>query len=251
MYNPFAVEGKRFLLTGAASGIGRETAIMLSKMGARLVLADINLKGLKETAASCCSEAIVLELDLTDSAGLKPKIAEVVKSGGKLDGVAHIAGIPCIAPLKVVTEEMALKVLKLNTLPALELAKIFSAANINNGGGSVVLISSVYGVVGSAANVVYAMSKSAIVGITRSLSIELAPRKIRVNCVAPGFVETPMKDKIQGCFDENHDDLVAKLHPLGLGQPQDIAKSIIFLLSDGAQWMTGSILNVDGGFTAQ
>ena len=95
------------------------------------------------------------------------------------------------------------------------------------------------------------MSKSAIQGITKSLAIELAPKKIRVNCVAPGFIKTPMGDKINNFFDESHDSEVEAMHPLGYGTTEDIANSIVFLLSDMSKWITGTIMNVDGGFCAK
>jgi len=132
------------------------------------------------------------------------------------------------------------------------LAKVFTNRSVYAGEkGSIVFLSSVYGVVGSAANVSYAMSKSALHGITKSLAIELAGKGIRVNCVAPGFVKTNMLDKALGMFDENYAETINKLHPLGVGEPEDVAFSIAYLLSDAAKWVTGSIMNVDGGFTAQ
>lgn len=251
-YNPFTLEGKIFLITGAASGIGRATSIILSKLGAKLVLVDINQEGLTNTLNSCDSVAITLIIDLTDSASIKKKIVEVVEGFGKLNGIVHIAGKSYIAPLKSVSEEKCREVYSLNTYAAIELAKVFTNRNVYAGEkGSIVFLSSVYGVVGSAANVAYAMSKSALHGITKSLAIELAGKGIRVNCVAPGFVKTNMLDKASGMFDENYAETLNKLHPLGVGEPEDVAFSIAYLLSDAAKWVTGSIMNVDGGFTAQ
>jgi len=115
----------------------------------------------------------------------------------------------------------------------------------------VVFISSVYGVVGSAANAGYAMSKAALHGITKALSIELAAKGIRVNCIAPGFVNTKMLDVTSDMFDSHYADTLNKLHPLGIGEPEDISYSIAFLLSDASKWITGAIFNIDGGYTAQ
>jgi NAD(P)-dependent dehydrogenase (short-subunit alcohol dehydrogenase family) len=251
-FNPFSLEGKSFLITGAASGIGRTTSIVLSKLGANLILLDINDVGLSETYKLCKKTDRVLSFDLTKVKSLKDELMNVLIGFGKLNGFIHLAGKPYISPLKAISEDKCLEIYALNTYSAIELAKIFIGKNIYAGeNGSIVLVSSVYGFVGSAANVGYAMSKSALHGITKSLSIELAGKGIRVNCVAPGFVRTNMMNNIDSSFKDDHTKLLNQLHPLGLGNPEDVAYSIAYLLSDAAKWVTGSILNIDGGFTAQ
>lgn len=251
-YNPFTLEGRNFLITGAASGIGRQTSIVLSKLGAKLILCDINEAGLVITRIECGEGHIILPIDLADSSSLKLKVLDTIAKFGKLHGFVHLAGLSYIAPLKSVSEEKCKDIFAINTYAALELAKVFINRNVYMGEkGSIVLVSSVYGVVGSAANVAYAMSKSALHGITKSLSIELAGKGIRVNCVAPGFVKTNMLDNASDMFDPNYTDILNKLHPLGVGEPEDVAYSIAYLLSNAAKWVTGAILNIDGGFTAQ
>lgn len=240
------------MVTGAASGIGRATALLLSEMGAKVLLVDINEEQLKEVQSECRGITDILVLDLTDVETIKGAVKEKVAIFGKLNGFVHCAGIPYIAPLKVVNAEKAEKVYKLNTYAAIELAKACSNKQIYAGEhGSFVLISSVYGLVGSAANVGYAMSKGAIVAITKSLAMELVNNGIRVNCVAPGFIKTPMADNVDGMMDSDYDNRLNALHPMGLGNPEDIANAILFLFSDMSKWMTGAVLNVDGGFTAQ
>lgn len=113
------------------------------------------------------------------------------------------------------------------------------------------LISSVYGIVGSSANAAYAISKGAIIALTKALAIEYAPKHIRFNCVAPGFIKTEMLEKASGSFDSDYIETLNSLHPLGLGQSRDIAEPIALLLSDSANWITGAVLPVDGGFTAR
>ncbi len=246
------VKDRCYMVTGAASGIGRATALLLSEMGAKVLLVDINEEQLKEVQSECRGITDILVLDLTDAETIKGAVKEKVAIFGKLHGFVHCAGIPYIAPLKVVNAEKAEKVYKLNTYAAIELAKACSNKQIYAGEhGSFVLISSVYGLVGSAANVGYAMSKGAIVAITKSLAMELVNNGIRVNCVAPGFIKTPMADKVDGMMDSDYDDRLNALHPMGLGNPEDIANAILFLFSDMSKWMTGAVLNVDGGFTAQ
>lgn len=252
MYNPISLTNKKYVVTGASSGIGKATSLLLSKLGATLILIDLNENGLLETAELCENKTIILPFNLLDTKELKTKILSAVSEIGKVNGFVHLAGRPYLSPLKSLNENVLLDVLKINSIAGLELAKICSQKSVFSGeSGAFVFISSVYGCVGSAANVGYAMSKSALHGVTKSLAIELAPKGIRVNCIAPGFVKTNMLDSISGSFNSEYDELINKLHPLGLGEAEDVANAIVFLVSDMGKWITGSILNVDGGFTAQ
>ena len=244
--------GRAFLITGAASGIGRSTAVLLSKAGARLLLVDIDEERLLQAAADCESEVDTLVLDLTDAESIAPAIKGKVRSFGKLNGFVHSAGIPYIAPLNAINANRTDLTYKLNTYAAIELAKVCSGRSVYSGDhGAFVLISSVYGLVGSAANVGYAMSKGAIISITKSLAMELVRKGIRVNCVAPGFIKTPMARSVDWMMDDDYHQRLESLHPMGMGEPKDIANAILFLLSDMSKWITGAVLNVDGGFTAQ
>lgn len=216
-----------------------------------MVLFDINEDGLEETKKQCSTNVCTKVVDLSNADSINNALKEVVNEVGKLDGFAHIAGIPSIMPLKTIDKASFDKIMSVNTYPALELAKFFSNKRYRNENGSIVLISSVYANVGSSANVLYSASKASIQGITKSLAIELAPKGVRVNCIAPGFIQTKMGESINHFFDASHDEYISSLHPLGLGQTKDVANAIIFLLSDKSKWITGSIINVDGGFCAQ
>ena len=252
MLDLFSLKERRYLITGAASGMGRAASVLLSKLGAELVLVDINEDGLKQTASELEGKCYVLPLDLADTNSIKEKVESAVAAFGRLNGFAHIAGIPYVAPLKIVNEEKAENIYRINQYAAVELSRIFQSKKVYTGEyGSIVLISSVYGVVGSAANVCYAMTKSAIIGITKALAMEFAPRRIRVNCIAPGFVKSNMMVENAFRFDSDYLEKLEKMHPLGLGTPEDIANSVVFLLSDMSKWTTGAVFNVDGGFTAQ
>ena len=244
---------RRFLITGAASGIGKATAQILANLGAELILVDYNEEGLHQFIEQQSSDKLhLLVLDLSEPEQIRPAIENAVKKYGKLNGMAHIAGIPYITPLKAIQREKADKLYRVNQYAAVELIKTFASNKIHsNDGGSAVLISSVYGVVGSAANVAYAMTKAAIIGITKALSIELAPKRIRVNCIAPGFIKTRMMEENSFRFDDEYMQRLNNLHPLGLGEAEDIANGVVFLLSDMSKWMTGAVVNIDGGFTAQ
>lgn len=250
----FDIKNNKYLVTGASSGIGRATALLLAERGADLILADIDEEGLAETAKFCITETKLLPLDLSDTDTIATSITLAVKDFGKLHGIVHLAGVPYISPLKAITLERLRKTFDINTFAALQLAKAFCNKNVHEqteAGSSIVFISSIYASVGSSSNSGYAMSKAAIEGLTKALAIELAPRKIRVNCIAPGFVKTPMDKNISTYFDSGHEDLVVRLHPLGLGEPLDVACAVAFLFSDAAKWITGTIIHVDGGFTAQ
>ena len=252
MYNPISLNNKKYIITGAASGIGKATSILLSKLGATLILLDLDEFGLLETAKLCENKTKILAVNLLETKELKVKIVSAVSEIGKVNGFVHLAGRPYLSPLKSLNENVLLDVLKINSIAGLELAKICSQKSIFIGeSGAFVFISSVYGCVGSAANVGYAMSKAALHGVTKSLAIELAPKGIRVNCIAPGFVKTNMLESISDSFNSEYDELINKLHPLGIGKAEDVANAIAFLVSDMGEWITGSILNVDGGFTAQ
>jgi NAD(P)-dependent dehydrogenase (short-subunit alcohol dehydrogenase family) len=251
VFNPINLNNKKFLITGAASGIGRAISIILSKLGAELILIDINEDGLDATIKLCETNTKKIVLNLNDIENIRPKIEETISEFGKIDGLVHSAGVSYLSPLKFIDKETTNNVFLLNTYAAIELSKIFTDKKISAGGGSIVLISSVYGCVGSVANVGYAMSKSALHGITKSLAIELAPKKIRVNCIAPGFIETEMLKEMSNNFGPDYYQNLTNLHPLGLGKAEDVANIVAFLLSNMSRWITGSIINVDGGYTAQ
>ena len=254
MNNPMCLEGKTIIVTGAASGIGRETAKLLKELGAKLLLLDINLEGLQMVAEELGERVGYKAADLTDFSSLKSFLTEAkVELKSNYTGLVHCAGIPSVIPLRALTNEQYEKVMRINTQVALNLAKIFTSKIMHdaNQQGSIVFISSVYGVVGSAANVAYATSKAALIGMTKSLAIEFAGKNIRVNCVAPGFIKTNMADGVNSMFDQQYADRIEQMHPLGWGEAIDIANAIAFLLSDASKWTTGAVFNVDGGFTAQ
>jgi NAD(P)-dependent dehydrogenase (short-subunit alcohol dehydrogenase family) len=250
-FNPISLKNKKFLITGAASGLGKSISILLSQLGAELILVDINEDGLDDTIKSCETNSKKLILDLTNTENIRSKIEETVLEFGKIDGLVHSAGVSYLSPLKFIDKETTTNVFLLNTYAAIELSKIFTDRKISTKEGSIVFISSIYGCVGSVANVGYAMSKSALHGITKSLAIELASKKIRVNCVAPGFIETEMFKSVANNFGPDYYQNITNLHPLGLGKAEDIADIVAFLLSNMSRWITGSIINVDGGYTAQ
>lgn len=156
-----------------------------------------------------------------------------------------------MTPLKIASSEMVAELFALNVTTALMLAKGFRVRNVHAPDASMVFLSSAVGVVGQKGVGAYSASKGAIVSLTKSLALELAAEDIRVNCVLPGVVRTPMTDSLAEAIGEEAFSEVKAMHPLGLGQPEDVAEPIGFLLGAGSRWITGSALSVDGGYTAQ
>ncbi|MCR5384700.1 MAG: SDR family oxidoreductase [Saccharofermentans sp.] len=257
MINPMSLEGKCIIITGAASGIGKECSNLCHALGADLLLLDLNKDGLldmKESLNDGIGSVAIREIDLENLDDIKTTISDAKKElGCSFTGLVHCAGIPSVMPLRALSTEQFERVMRINTEAGLVLAKCFSSnsGHDTDKQGSIVFISSVYGVVGSAANVAYSTSKAAIIGMTKALSIEFVKKSIRVNCVAPGFIKTNMASGVNLLFDNEYAERIEAMHPLGWGEAIDIANAIAFLLSDASKWTTGAVFNVDGGFTAQ
>ena len=252
--NPMSLEKKTIIITGAASGIGRETARLCHELGAKLLLLDVNESGLNAVKDLLKDNVVTRTIDLMDLDAIKPVVMDAQKElGSAYTGMIHCAGIPSVLPLRTLSTEKYEKVMMINVEAGLNLAKCFTSkqGHDSNQQGSIVFISSVYGVVGSGANVAYATSKAAIIGMTKALAIEFANKKIRVNCVAPGFIKTNMADGVNAMFDATYSERIEAMHPLGWGEPIDIAHAIAFLQSDASKWTTGAVFNIDGGYTAQ
>lgn len=245
--------GKRILVTGAASGIGKATALLLSQLGADLILADLNMEGLEAIRPNIRKSDYLMQVDLSDTAQLTEKVESAVKEVGPIDGMALVAGMLYAVPLKFVKEETWEKIEKVNLYSTIELAKLYTKKGMRPAGlgGAIITVSSYCGQVGTAASVCYSATKAGLIGVTKALAIELAPKGIRVNSVSPGTVMTEMVKKDAYGTDEEYVKNLESLHPLGLGTPDDVANVIAFLLSDMAKWMTGAIVNVDGGYTAR
>lgn len=252
MHNPLNMSGRRILVTGAASGIGRELALLLGRLSARVLAVDRDAKGLDEVFSALEGSGHAIHVcDLADLASIPRWMVQLGEEGGPLSGLVHAAGVPCISPIRLLQPEIYRNALAVNTEAALALARGFLHRNVYSGAnGSIVFISSVMAITGSPGAVGYALSKAALIGMTRSMALELAPRRIRVNCLAPGFVRTPMYHRLSAMWSPEQAANVELLHPLGIGDPLDVAHAAAFLLADTARWITGSVLTVDGGYTA-
>jgi len=239
-------------ITGAASGIGRQLALDLLATGAELILIDKDLAGLRSVAEVHPGRCSIVEHDFSSGGFPEGKLARAINERGRIAGLVHVAGISCLAPMKSLDRADLERVMSVNAFSAFDLVKQCVKNKSHSPSGlSVVFVSSIYSLVGSPANSVYAMSKAALNGFARALAIEFAPKQIRFNCVAPGFIRTEMLETLAQRMGGNYLEDLEKLHPLGLGRAEDVPNAIQFLLSDKARWITGSVLTVDGGFTAQ
>ncbi|MCX6925050.1 MAG: SDR family NAD(P)-dependent oxidoreductase [Verrucomicrobia bacterium] len=252
MDNPLDLRGRRVLVTGAASGIGLATCQLLSRLGGRIVAVDANVEGITRALASFeGTEHDSRFFDLREVERIPRWLVEVAAAGGPLFGVVHAAGLSCIQPARLLEPNRYRDVMLVNTEAALALARGFQNKKVSEpSGGSIIFVSSVMALVGSPGAAAYGMTKAALMGLTKSLAVEFAPRKVRVNCVAPGFVKTPMFDRLSSMWDGEQRTHVESEHPLGLGEPVDVANAIAFLLADTGRWITGSVLVLDGGYSA-
>ena len=252
-FNPFSLEGKNIIVTGASSGIGRQCAIDCSKAGAKVALIGRNSERLEETRKQLEGDGhVVVKYDLTDLEHQKEMVAGIVEQMGAIDGLVNCAGISTVLPFKLMTPDKLDEFFKTNVFSAIELTRqVLNIKNVNKQGASVIFFASIMGCVGEKAKSLYSFTKGALISGCRSLAVEYAPKKIRVNVVSPGVVETPINMNQPYLADPDKRRLTEAKHPLGLGRTIDISNACIFLLSDAARWITGQNIIIDGGFTIQ
>lgn len=248
--NPLDLNGGTILVTGASSGIGRETAVVLSQLNAKVVLTGRNQERLEETLQSLAGEGhFVSPCDL-DALDEVPKwLKGVTAKTGPLKGLVHSAGIHGTVPIRVLSAQKAEEMMRVNVSSAMMLARAFRQRDCYARDSSVVFLSSTAGLVGSPGLSAYAASKAALIGLTRALAAELAADGIRVNCVAPGFVKTEMFDRYAASVPPEHLSEQLALFPLGLGTPRDVAYGVAYLLAETGRWITGTTLVLDGGYS--
>ncbi|GAB1405486.1 SDR family oxidoreductase [Lentimicrobium sp.] len=253
MDHPFLLHQKVIMVTGASSGIGRQTAISCSKAGARVILLGRDASRLEETLSAMDNPEIHLmhALDLVQFEEVSAMVEEAAHKMGPFHGLVNAAGISTTLPLKLLSAEKMDHFFKTNVHTTIQLTRFFTRHSDKQSGASIVFLASVMGMAGEMGKTIYSLTKGALISGVRSLALELAPRNIRVNAVSPGVVLTPMSQNAIYSQDEESLNRVKSLHPLGLGKPEDVANACIFLLSDAAGWITGTNLVVDGGYTAR
>lgn len=245
MVNIIDLTGKTIIVTGAGSGIGRETACILAEQGATVIMMDVNAEGLAETSVRGGGKCISMTIDLTDSSAIADTVSQIVEKYGKLDGLVHCAGISSRKPLNVLSKEGFSKVMNVNFYSFVDLVKNCAKKKHINDGASIVVMSSISSIRGYKAKTEYCVSKAAVDAFVRCMALELADRKVRVNSVMAAEVLTPMALRARetnatvGASDFNT--------PLGPSDPYEVANTIAFLLSDATKTITGTSILVDGG----
>lgn len=248
----FSLQGKNILITGASSGIGRQCAVSCRNSGANVIITGRNESRLNDTFSQ-------LEngnhkkgcLDITNFSEIEPFVESVLSDGTKIHGFIHAAGIEKTVPLSGMKAEYYKEIFDINVTAGFEFARILSKKKyLAEPGASFVFIASILGVMGQPAVTGYSASKGAVIAGVKSLALELAPKKIRVNALSPGLVETEMFAEISKTMPEGSlKNLLAK-YPLGIGKTSDVANACIYLLSDGSRWITGTNIILDGGYSS-
>lgn len=247
------LSGKVAVVTGAGSGIGVEIARRFAQEGASVVLADINRVAIEEVATECGPDALAVEVDVADGEAVAALFEDVRERFGGVDVLANNAGVTLVGAVDEVEEEAWDRGFDVNVKGVFLMMKAAWPLLVERSGGSIINMGSAAGLEGVPRNLGYCATKAAVVLMTRSSALDGGPLGIRVNCVCPGFVDTPMTEQ----FFANDDDPAAAReaaeanHPIGrLGRPKDIADAYVYLASDEASWVTGVALKVDGGLTA-
>lgn len=252
VFAPHCLAGQTCLVTGASSGIGRAAAILLATLGARVIVSGRDEARLESTllelpgAGHAASGAT-----LTDADATAQWVTGLAETHGPFTGIFHAAGVEFIRPVKLIKQEHLEHVFASSLYAAFGVARAASRKGVVADRSAIVFMSSAAGSTGQAGMTAYSAAKAGIDGLTRSLACELAPRGIRVNSIAAGAVATEMHARIAATNSAESMLAYEQCHPLGLGQPEDVANAVAFLLADSGRWITGTTLHVDGGYVAR
>ncbi len=248
-------ENKSVLITGAASGIGRASALLFAREGAKLVLSDVNDAGGTETLAMITDmggTAIYHRCDVTSSESVTTLVAAAVAHYGGLHYAVNNAGIAGTFQNAIAETEESVydAVMAVNVKGVWLCMKAQIPAILASGGGSIINLASVAGLIGAPGGAVYAASKHAVIGLTRSVALEYARHGLRVNAICPSYIETPMVTNLSD-VDPKMEERTRKASPMKrLGQPDEVAEAIVWLCSEKASFINGTTLAIDGGLTA-
>jgi 3-oxoacyl-[acyl-carrier protein] reductase len=242
------LEGKKALVTGGSRGIGREIVLSFLKNGASVYYLDLqegdSMAEYQSLAKETGASVVYKEANVANEDRVNEVIDEIVKESGGIDIVVNNAGITRDTLIFRMKSEDWKSVLDVNLSSAFYISKAISRSMIKQRGGSIINVASIVGVIGNAGQVNYSASKAGLIGLTKSLAREVASRNVRVNAIAPGFIVTPMTDKLN---EEQKEALYSQI-PMGrLGDPEEVAKVVLFLASDLSSYITGEVLKITGG----
>ena len=247
MNTPFSLEGKRVLITGASSGIGRQIAISCSQMGATVIGTGRDASKLDETLGLLSgSDHLMVPADLTQASGRDSVLTSIADPR---EGLVHCAGISRLSPVRMMNEAHLLEIMAINVNAPMLLTQALLKKQKIQDGGSILFISSIAAHIGVAGVAGYSGSKAALIAMMRCLAMEVVKRKIRVNCLSPSLVETPLFEAMELQSGTSSMEQKRNDHPLGFGKPEDIANASVFFLSKASRWITGTTLVMDGGLT--
>ena len=250
---PFA--GKVAFVTGAANGIGRATALAFARAGANAVVADVSEKGNQETARmieELGGRALAVRCDVSRGQDVKVALAKALETFGRLDFAFNNAGVEQKnAATAEIGEEEWDRIVDTNLRGVFLCMKYEIPLLLKQGGGAIVNTSSGAGVIGIKGGAAYAAAKHGVIGLSKSAALDYASHNIRINAVAPGYIETPMMDRFTGGTAEGRGNVIAE-EPIGrMGKPEEVAGAVLWLCSDAARFVIGHTLVVDGGQTVQ
>ncbi len=253
---PGTLEEKVALVTGGASGIGRATALTFAREGAKLIIADMNEDGGQQTVHMITEnggDATFVQVDVSNATEVEAMIGKAVETYGRLDCAHNNAGISSGGQRAFTAEypeDRWHQVIAINLTGVWLCMKYELQRMLQQGGGAIVNTASIAGLVGLPYASAYVASKHGVVGLTRTAALEYAKQGIRVNCVCPGYIETPMTE--QGRNDPERMAHMIASEPIGrIGKPEEIAETVVWLCSDAASFVTGHTMTVDGGYVAQ
>ena len=248
--------GKNAIVTGAASGIGRETALRFAEEGAAVVCADRDAEGagaVCEAIAAKGGAALALSVDITEERAVARLVDDALAARGRIDVLVNNAGVTILGGVAELSEASWQREIDVNLSGAYRVSKALWPHLAAAGGGAILSTASIAGVIAAPQDAAYVASKAGLIMLTRCMALDGASVGIRANCICPGFVDTPMFD---GFLDQQPDPAAARTGaarrtPLGrIGTPRDIADGFVYLASDEATWITGTALVIDGGLTA-
>lgn len=242
----FELKGKKALVTGATGGLGAEIARALHRQGAYVALSGTRKEKLEELAKELGDRAIILPCDLSNVESTQKLISEVETALGGLDILVNNAGLTQDGLMLRMSDDQWSKVIEVNLNSAFRLSREAIKGMMKQRAGRIINITSIVGVTGNAGQANYAASKAGLIGLSKSLAAEVATRGITVNCIAPGFIESPMTDVLN---EKQRERILGEIPQGEIGSPLDIAAAVVYLASNEAKYMTGQTLHINGGMT--